>query len=58
MNIFYEEPKDYNGCNYTIETDVDGKTIWISSSAWISSIKIDSQESLKLLPPEIYKLCK
>ncbi len=55
MNIFYEEPKDYNGCNYAIKTDVNGKTIWINSSAWISSIKIDSQESLKRLPSEIYK---
>ena len=55
MNIFYEEPKDYNGCNYGIKTDVNGKTIWINWSAWISSIKINSQESLKLLSPEIYK---
>lgn len=55
MNIFYEEPKDYNGCNYAIKTDVNGKTIWINSSAWISSIKIDIEEKLKSLPPEIYK---
>lgn len=54
MNIFYEEPKDYNGCNYGIKTDVNGKTIWINWDAWISNIKIDSQESLKLLPAQIY----
>ena len=54
MNIFYEEPKDYNGCNYGIKTDVNGKAIWINWSAWISSIKIDSQENLKLLPTKIY----
>ena len=55
MNIFYEQPKDYNGCNYAIKTDVNGKTIWVNSSAWISSTNIESQETLKLLPPEIYK---
>lgn len=55
MNIFYEEPKNYNGCNFRIETDVNGKTIWISSSAWISCIEIETQDNLKLLPPEINK---
>lgn len=53
MNIFYEKPKDYNGCNYGVKTDVNGNTIWIDWSAWISCIKIDSEENTKLLPPEI-----
>lgn len=55
MNIFYEQPTDYNESKYGIRTDINGKTIWINWSAWISSIEINSQETLKLLPPEIYK---
>ena len=55
MNIFYEKPKDYNEGKYGIKTDVNGKTILINWHAWIFSIEIDSEETLKLLPPEIYK---
>ena len=55
MNIFYEQPEDFNEGMYGTETDINGKTIWINWRAWIFSIKIDSQESLKLLPPEINK---